>query len=146
MCNQISGLSSTIDAKGYRETSLVRCLMYYYSCCTLVILRGNQLVIFPGIACTMVILKLICKISPPPQAMVGADKTSISDGSCMPAASPYGKAQLMSVCSGRCPVSRPVTLQGRPSCPYSLRLFRYCDDRMAEAEPCAMVLVAPCRL
>ena len=49
MCNQISGLSSTIDAKGYRETSVVRCLRYYYSCCTLVILRGNQLVIFPGI-------------------------------------------------------------------------------------------------
>ena len=58
MCNQISGLSSTIDAKGYRETSLVRCLRYYYSCCTLVILRGNQLVIFPGIACTMVMLNM----------------------------------------------------------------------------------------
>ena len=54
MCNRISGLcdksSITIDTKRYRETSLVCCLRYYYSCCALVIIRGNQLVIFPGIA------------------------------------------------------------------------------------------------
>ena len=54
MCNRISGLcdksSITIDTKCYRETSLVCCLRYYYSCCALVITRGNQLVIFPGIA------------------------------------------------------------------------------------------------
>ena len=53
MCNRISGLcdksSITIDTKRYRETSLVCCLRYYYSCCTLVIIRGNQLVIFPSI-------------------------------------------------------------------------------------------------
>ena len=42
--------SITIDTKRYRETSLVCCLWYYYSCCALVIIRGNQLVIFPGIA------------------------------------------------------------------------------------------------
>ena len=54
MCNRISGLcdksSITIDTKRYRETSLVCCLRYYYSCCALVIIWGNQLVIFPGIA------------------------------------------------------------------------------------------------
>ena len=54
MCNRISGLcdksSITIVTKRYRETSLVCCLRYYYSCCALVIIRGNQLVIFPGIA------------------------------------------------------------------------------------------------
>ena len=37
MCNRISGLcdksSITIDTKRYRETSLVCCLRYYYSCC-----------------------------------------------------------------------------------------------------------------
>ena len=54
MCNRISGLcdksSITIDTKRYLETSLVCCLRYYYSCCALVIIWGNQLVIFPGIA------------------------------------------------------------------------------------------------
>ena len=54
MCNRISGLcdksSITIVTKRYRETSLVCCLRYYYSCYALVIIRGNQLVIFPGIA------------------------------------------------------------------------------------------------
>ena len=53
MCKQISGLcdksSIIIDTKHYRATSFVCCLRYYYSCCALVIIRGNQLVIFPGI-------------------------------------------------------------------------------------------------
>ena len=32
------------------ETSLVHCLEHCYSCCALVIIRGNELLIFPGIA------------------------------------------------------------------------------------------------
>ena len=51
MCNRISGLCDKSSiTKRYRELT---CCLYgfiYYSCCALVIIRGNQLVIFPGIA------------------------------------------------------------------------------------------------
>ena len=40
----------TKHASDTMETSLVHCLEHYYSCCALITIRGNELVIFHCIA------------------------------------------------------------------------------------------------